>query len=362
MIPSLSESPAVADRLRQMRARLGCEARCWTRVLFGFDDAIWAKLPLAIGIFYLIGPIDLIPWRTHWYGFIDELGIFTLGLVLARVVTPEGPEFALLPPGMIARWQFRLRILQADLGNFYLLQHRREDGFVITAKNSGSHWLKAMLNHALAAEWGVAPPPFSTGPSADYLVGRGGMAKPHAHLPHFAMSHTIPSAFFAWRYAFRLVPRRPVVVLVRNIEAALCSNYCKWGAQYGVDLDAFMRGDPTGKRHVADVWWYMHFMNRWRDVAEAHPGLVLVVHYEELERDPGAWLARIARHLGVRLRPEALAAGLRMADRAAMRAAQDPGHDEIVVPELQRRRRVQLSERNRQALRAVLRRHLRHAP
>ena len=51
--------------------------------------------------------------------------------------------------------QFVVRVLCADLANFFLLQFRSVDGFLITGKNSGTHWLKLMLSCAIAEEFGV---------------------------------------------------------------------------------------------------------------------------------------------------------------------------------------------------------------
>ena len=41
--------------------------------------------------------------------------------------------------GRMAKLQFFKRVLCADLSNFFLLQYRGVDGFLITGKNSGTH-------------------------------------------------------------------------------------------------------------------------------------------------------------------------------------------------------------------------------
>jgi len=352
----------VTISMRSVAARLGLELRILPQLALGRDTGIWAKLPIAFGLFYLVGPLDLIPRRTHSYGFLDEVFFLLGGLFLGRLLAPAFPRPRAIAPGLVERLQFRLRILQADLGNFYLLQHRREDGFVITAKNSGSHWLKFMLNNALARQFGLPPPPCSTGPSADYIAGRPGRVVFGPGVPHFATSHTIPSGFFALPFAFRLVPARPVVVLVREIGEAVCSNYLKWRDQYRGTLQEYVQGDPTGRRHIADVWWYVHFFNRWGDVAGAHPGLVLIMRYEDLRAEPERSLRAIAAHLGVPLSEAALAAGLAFYGRDAMRARRDTGHAEAVIPDEAERAQVRLSLRERMILHAVLARHLRHDP
>lgn len=349
-------------RLRARMRRLLFELRMYPQVALSRSSGIWPKVLIACGVAYLVGRIDLYPHPILGLQHADET-VFLLGsLFMARLLAPSCRLPASLEPGILERLQFRLRILHADLGNFFLLQHRDQSGFMISGKNSGSHWLKFMLNNAFATAFDVPPPPRSTGPSADYLVGGPGKRKPrpYPHLPHYATSHTIPSLFFAWRHAFRVVPRRPIVVLVRDIGDALCSNYLKWRDLYGTTMEEFIKGDPTGRRYVADVWWYMHFFNRWGDVMEAHPGLVLLVRYEDLKAEPGPWLRKIAAHLGVALTDEALASGLAFYDRESIRSRQDAAYGEEVVPDAAARARVSLAPREQRLLNTLLAANLRH--
>ena len=346
-------------RFRGRMRRLVFELKMYPQVVTSRATGIWPKVWIACGIFYLIGPIDFYHhpiWGVH---DTDETFFLVASLFMVRLSAPACRLPSSLEPGLVERLQFRLRILQADLGNFYLLQHRRQSGFITSAKNSGSHWLKFMLNTALAVQFDVPPPPRSTGPSADYILGSASRPKPFPHLPHHATSHTIPSGFFAW-YAFRLVPRRPIVVLVRDIGDALCSNYLKWRDLYASTIEEYIKGDPTSRRYIADVWWYVHFFNRWGDVIEAHPGLVLLVRYEDLKAEPARWLRQIAAHLGVSLTEEALASGLAFYDRESMRVRQDEEHGEVVVPDAAARAEVTLGLRERRILHTLLARHLRH--
>ena len=46
------------------------------------------------------------------------------------------------------------RALFIDLSNFLLIEHRRVGGFLISGKNSGTHWLRFMLSHAMARRYG----------------------------------------------------------------------------------------------------------------------------------------------------------------------------------------------------------------
>src|SRR5262249_19067620 len=151
--------------------------------------------------------------------------------------------------------QFLVRVLRADLANFFLLHYRHVDGFLITSKNSGTHWLKFMLSCAIAAEYDVQPPSHTSGREADKIIAHPKWPR-HAQLPWIGSSHTIPSMAFAWTWLTRLLPHPPVVVLVRDIEAAMRSHYLKW--HYSGSIEEYVRGDPSGVRYRADLWWYVH--------------------------------------------------------------------------------------------------------
>lgn len=253
---------------------------------------------------------------------------------------------------------FSVRVLRADLGNFFPLQYRACDGFLITAKNSGTHWLKYMLSCAIAAQYGVPAPTRSSGREADSIIGHPRWPAVHDHLPRIGSSHSIPSGAFGWRIA----PLRPapVVVLVRDIREAMLSNYVKWRDRYAVDLPTYARGDPSGRRFVADIWWYIHFFNRWGDVAQAWPERVMIVHYEAVQSAPAAALRRIASHYGIALGAEALAAGVAVADRASVQAQLDPDYGETIIPETAARAQLSFSPAEETFIAATLHRHLRH--
>lgn len=347
-------------RFRAGMRRLVFELKMYPHVVISPGSGIWPKVWIACGIFYLIGPIDFYPHPVLGVHNADETLLLLASLFMARLLAPACRLPAGFDPGLVERLQFRLRVLQADLGNFYLLQHRHQSGFIISGKNSGSHWLKFMLNTALAVQFDVPPPSRSTGPSADYILGSATKPNPFSHLPHYATSHTIPSLFFACRFAFRFVPKRPIVVLVRDVGDALCSNYLKWRDLYGSTIEEYIKGDPTSRRYIADAWWYVHFFNRWGDVMQANPGLVLLVRYEDLKAEPAQWLRQIAAHLGVSLTTEALASGLAFYDRESMRARQDEAHGEAVVADVAARGEVKLSLREQRILHTLLACHLRH--
>ena len=290
----------------------------------------------------------------------------------ATKVRAGGPSQFIPPPGeTIARLarrylpsglRFRLRLLQADLGNFFFVQHRHVDGFLVTAKNGGSHWLKFMLSVGIAHTHGVSPPQFSTGPQAEDIIGHPARKRRYPGMPQICTTHTIPSAL--QRHVPRFLARRPpIVVLVRHIEPAMLSSYLKWRGHYetlsATPLDDFARGDPIGRRFVADAWWYVHFFNRWGAWEAADPGRVLIVRYEDLVADTPAWLSRIATHLRLDFDPAAMHAALAFASKEAMRARQDPDAGEVIVPSIETSP-IAFSAENLGAIRAILRRYLRY--
>ena len=269
---------------------------------------VWSFLAVLAGALYTVLDIDLIPNSTPWIGHVDEIGFMAAGLVAAYLLARPAPASHStygLPPA----WRFRIRVLRADLGNFFFIQHRRIDGFVVTGKNSGSHWLKYMLSAGIAQQHGLPLPAFSTGQAADDIVGHASRKRRYQGIPLIGTSHSIPSALH--RFVPRLLARRPpIVVMVRNIDAALQSNYRKWHRDYMAPPGDFARGDPAGRRFVADAWWYVHFFNRWGGWAKADPTRILIVRYEDLQADPALWLPRIASHLQLGFDAAANAAAL----------------------------------------------------
>jgi hypothetical protein len=159
--------------------------------------------------------------------------------------------------------------------------------------------------------------------------------------------------------ATRLLLHPPVVVLVRDIRAAMRSNYLKWRHRYNSSLTDYVRGDPSGRRYIADLWWYIHFFNRWSDVARAYPQNVLIVRYEDLQANPECCLRRIAMHLRIRLDDRAIAVALRYVSRQAMRSLVDPDEIEVVVPTDDAQTQATFSSADEAFMRNAMRRHLR---
>lgn len=259
--------------------------------------------------------------------------------------------------------QAAFRTTRLDMSNFHLVHHRHVDGILASAKNSGTHWLKYMLSHAIANQYGVEPPEHSSGPAWDDIIGNPRVPPRYDHLPRITSTHTIPSRLITLPVARRMVTIPPVVVLVRDIREALISNYVKWqglGHHGDATFAEFVRGDVSGKRYVADTWWYTRFHNHWGDIAAAFPSRVHIVRYEDLKRTPCETLGSVASHLGVPLSEASLNAGLKVGDRKTVRARLDPCGRGDIVRDAEKNTDTKFSPESTNILRHILSRHLKY--
>jgi hypothetical protein len=196
---------------------------------------------------------------------------------------------------------FRLHGIDRGLTNLALLKYRDWQGFLVTGQHSGTHWIKWMLSHAIAEQYGVAPPRYYNNNSSNEIIGHPRNARIHPHLPRIAMSHSIPPFPLDWRWVRAVAPLPPYAVVIRDVRDVLISNYEKWRERYAVPFSTYVAGDPRGKTFGCDVWWYVRFMNRWGRVAELYPHETLVLRYEDFRADARGSLQRLGEHLGLEL-------------------------------------------------------------
>ncbi len=234
------------------------------------------------------------------------------------------------------------RALLIDLSNFHLLQYRTVSGFLVSGKNSGTHWLRFMLSHAMAQRYGLAPPIHSSGRNSEDFVGHPRWARKYPELPFIASSHNLPSSLLSWGWVRWLFDLPPVVVLVRDPKEAMLSHYVKWHGELSLSLHDYICNQSTKRKQLADGWWYIDFFNRWGRMARAAPDHVLVVRYEDLQKAPEHWLERISDHIGLGLDATAIAAAMQVSTREAVRSTLDPAYGETIVPDAGERSRIYL--------------------
>jgi hypothetical protein len=234
------------------------------------------------------------------------------------------------------------RAMLINLSNFHLIQYRDVSGFLVSGKNSGTHWLRYMLSHAMAQRYGMAPPSFSSGRSSEDFVGHPRWPRKHPNLPFVSSSHNLPSSVLSWAWVRWLFDLPPVVVLVRDPKEAMLSHFVKWREVLSLSLRDYICNSSTKRKQLADGWWYIDFFNRWGRMAKAAPNYVLVVRYEDLQKAPEYWLERISEHLGLGLDAAAIGAAMEVSTREAVRSTLDPAYGETIVPDAGERARAQL--------------------
>jgi len=245
--------------------------------------------------------------------------------VTYRIVPCETPASL---TGPAADRAFRRHCLNRDCTNFALLKHRDYQGFLVSGQHSGTHWVKWMLSHAMANHYGVAPPRYFDNVSSNALIGHPRHRRQYPHLPRIASSHSIPPYALQWRWLRRLLPLPPYVLVVRDIRSVLISNFEKWRHRYGVSFTQYVAGDPTGKAYITDAWNYVHFLNRWGEIASRYPVQTLILRYEDFQTDKVASLARVARHFSLPLTVADLEAGAAAGSKEFMARHRDPAVSE----------------------------------
>jgi len=100
----------MSGRAAEITVRALGECSAFTRILVGGTAYHAARAAIAVGLLYLVGPIDLIPAHTPYIGHLDEFGMLVGSFLLARRIAPA--------PQM--RWP-RLPAGEGVLPNFFIV-------------------------------------------------------------------------------------------------------------------------------------------------------------------------------------------------------------------------------------------------
>lgn len=263
------------------------------------------------------------------------------------------------PTETIADALFRVHGLNRHCFNLSILKYVNFQGYLVTGQNSGTHWIKWMLSHALAHRYGVAPPRYFNNDSSNDLIGHPKHPRRYPHVPRIATSHSVPAYAldWAWLRAVRRPP--PYAVVVRDVRDVLISNYEKWRGDYGVPFSRYVAGDPGGRAFTCDAWWYVRFLNRWGEIARRYPEETLVLRYEDFRGDPQGNLRKLAGHFSLDLSDADLAAGLAVGSKQTMIRHQDPDIREQPI-RMDGAGQTRFSAQDLKTLGAILDRHLQH--
>lgn len=254
---------------------------------------------------------------------------------------------------------FKLHGLNRHSTNLAILKYCDFQGFMVTAQNSGTHWIKWMLSNAIAHRYGVPPPRYFNNDTSNDLIGHPKHPRIHPHLPRIASSHSIPAYALDWAWLRALRRPPPYAIVVRDIRDAMASHWAKWRHAYDPSFTRYIQGDPLNKAYGCDVWWYMRFFNRWGEVASRFPDETLVLRYEDFRADPLANLRRLARHFSLDLSDSDLLVGVSVGSKEFMMTRQDPDIAERPIrPD--GAAPVRYSRADRALLHALLDRNLKH--
>lgn len=215
--------------------------------------------------------------------------------------------------------------------NFSVLRHGAFDGFLVTSKNSGTHWMMYMLSVALADTYRVERPEYYSENALRPYIGFPKDKPVFPQLPRLARSHTIPHRLSDWAWARRLAKLPNYALGVRHPMSILASHHAKWKHETKVSWLDYLKGDPRGQQFRCDLYWLARFWNRWGDINAACPELILKVQYEQTQRDPRKTLEAIAAHWGIALKPEAIDAALLAGTKKQMARRADPNGEPNVV-------------------------------
>lgn len=219
---------------------------------------------------------------------------------------------------------YAARVWNDNWMNFSVLRHGAFDGFLVTSKNSGTHWVKYMFAVALADTYGIERPKYFSENAVRPYIGWPKDDPVFPQLPRLAFSHTIPHRLADWSWARGLARLPPYALCVRHPMSILASHHAKWEYDIQVGWPEYLRGDPDGKRYRCDLYWLARFWNRWGEVEQAHPSSILRVQYEETRADPHAAVCAIARHWNIKLKPDSIDAAVAAGTKEAMALKVDP--------------------------------------
>jgi len=226
---------------------------------------------------------------------------------------------------------YKARVRNDNWSNFSVLRHGKFDGFLVTSKNSGTHWVKYMLAVALAETYGAPRPQYFSENAVRPYIGWPKDTVTFEELPKLAFSHTIPHRLMDWGWARNLAGFPPYVLCIRHPMSILASHHAKWEYDIQVDWETYLRGDPAGNRYRCDLFWLARFWNRWGEVMQRDPERFHIARYEETRRDPGEQLEAISTHWGISLSAAAIDAALEAGTKEAMAEKVDPDAEPNVL-------------------------------
>ncbi|HEX5790643.1 MAG TPA: sulfotransferase domain-containing protein [Luteolibacter sp.] len=173
-----------------------------------------------------------------------------------------------------------------DLCNLSMIRHTKCDGYIVTMKHSGTHWLRYLVSLVMSKAYSLPTP--ENVECQDYTYMPQARSK-YPHIPRIVASHQIPSPLFTLPLIRDSFTFPDCLLLVRDPRHSLVACYHKHKHEHNLAFADFLRVrqdllfKATGKRKfVNDIWWLSRFLNSWSVLLEQHPDKITLLRYEDL--------------------------------------------------------------------------------
>lgn len=234
-------------------------------------------------------------------------------------------------PDMHMRW----RSFNRQMFNPTCIKNNHFDLHIATAKNCGTHWVKYMLSLALAERHAIPAP---DNIRDDSIVGHTKTPPRYKNIPQIAITHSHPHYLMRLPAAHKILHLPKFVVLVRDMRSILVSMYEKTRGPHldkkmhtqNVTFSQYLRGDPSGKTRIEDLYGLILFFNAWGAVQTATPENVLAIRYEDLQTDTAGTLQKICAHASIDLSLDTLARAVEQSSKNRMAERMDEDGEKIV--------------------------------
>lgn len=226
---------------------------------------------------------------------------------------------------------FNSRVIKDNWLNGSVFRHGRLQGCLVTSKNSGTHWIKYMLSVALAETYCVPPPEYFSEAATQPYIGNPKNTSPFPALPKLAFAHTIPHRLMDLPIMHKAFDLPPYVLQLRHPMQILASHFTKWNYELQTDWETYLKGDPSGEHYRCDLFWLARFWNRWGDLRQKYKSKILLVRYEDVQKDPAGKLKEISDHWGIGLTDKAIEMAVAAGSKDAMAAKVDPKAEKNVL-------------------------------
>ena len=301
------------------------ECALFGRIATGGRRFLPSQIALAIGLAYMVGPIDLIPGRTPFIGHLDELAFLVVGLVAAHKLVPQ--EQAGQQAGTAGPRRGDRSSAQSVSPNFFLVgaprcgttslfaalgQHPdvfccpvKEPNHFATDRNAkpaviASAQRRGALLTAGAPGMKVLPRVATTPDFDTYLRLFDGWSGEHA------VGEASTSYLVSTTAAAEIARRRPdarIIVVLRQPVERTRSEYLMH-AQLGrtlasIDPDADASGEADGMSFatIVEASLYAPQIRRYLDVFGREQ--MLFLRFEDLVAAPATVMRAVFGHIGV---------------------------------------------------------------